>query len=330
MSNRNNNADLTSYASLLGDSFSSKINLLSQILQNAHYPSLGTYKENLLSKVIREFLPTNYQVGTGFVLFVHEATENRAEKPGFDKLNMGSHSVSKQCDILIYDASKVPVVFKDDNFVILRPESVKAVIEVKGGANKKEINNILEGFNDFSKKWQACQIFYQEHNQTLAKSPALYAMCWEISNTPKGKPLTDGTKIRKQITQYYQDNIDKNNLSAFPVLDKLFIYNECEITRTHWAENDDYSKLKTGWSTDSGKFIRHDENGDPYRNGDSTISTLLAGLQYAVGEEFNRFYSYVNETRETRSVPYEHHGNSAWLSEKEHIKSLNSDYVKDK
>lgn len=307
MLNRNNHADLTSYASLLGDSFSSKINLLSQILQNAHYPSLGTYKENLLSKVIREFLPTNYHVGTGFVLFVHEATKARSQKPGFDKHNMGSHSVSKQCDILVYDASKVPVVFKDDNFVILRPESVRAVVEVKGSANQKEVKNILEGFEDFAKKWQECQLFYKEHNQTLVKNPSLYAMCWEVSKNKEGKFLTNGAKIRKQIAKYYKENIDQNNLAGFPILEKLLVYNECEISRTIWSENDD-DKLRIGWSTDSGKFIRHDENGEPYRNGDSTISSLLASLQYAVGEEFNRFYSYVYETSAFESVPYEHHG----------------------
>ncbi|MCW5212952.1 hypothetical protein VU04_08570, partial [Desulfobulbus sp. TB] len=88
MAHKKKNADLISFASLLGDSFSSKINLLSQILQDAHYPSLGTYKENLLVKVIKDYIPTNYQVGTGFVLFVHDATKLRSTKSGFDRLNM--------------------------------------------------------------------------------------------------------------------------------------------------------------------------------------------------------------------------------------------------
>ena len=105
------NADLTGFASLLGDSFASKIHLLTQILQQHHYPSLGRYKEGLLSKVISEYLPKVFEVGTGFVLFVHEATEERAKKPGFDKLNMGSYSVSKQCDVIIFDSSKIPVAF---------------------------------------------------------------------------------------------------------------------------------------------------------------------------------------------------------------------------
>jgi len=75
---------LTGFAALLGDSFASKIDLLTQIIQERHYPSLGRYKERLLAKTISEYIPKSYEVGTGFVLFVHEATEERASTPGFD------------------------------------------------------------------------------------------------------------------------------------------------------------------------------------------------------------------------------------------------------
>ena len=330
LAHRKKNSDLTSFASVLGDSFSSKIDLLSQILQDAHYPSLGKYKENLLAKVIEEYIPKNYQVGTGFVLFVHNATDEKASRPGFDRLNMGSHTVSKQCDILIYDASKIPVVFKDDDFVILRPESVKAVIEVKGSAGKQEVDKILDGFYDFGKKWHECQCFYSEHHQTLVRSPALYAMCWDISRDTKGRPRTNGTRIRKQIANYYCDNMDLNKLMGFPILEKLCVYNECEISRCGWYDDEDYKNGQTGWATDSGQFIRYDEEGNPYRKGDSTISSLLAGLHYAVGREFNRFYSYVSETKEYTAVPYEHHGFSGWLSETKYIRAANTDYVVDK
>ena len=209
--NKIRNSDLTSFGSLLGNSFAAKIDLLSTILQNAHYPSIGKYKENLLIKTIKEYLPEKYKVATGFVLFVHEATENRKLQTGFDPLNMGSYCVSKQCDILIYDASTIPVVFKDDDFVILRPESVKAVIEVKSNANTKEISNILNGFLDFAKKWQLTQQFYSEHH-TKVRKPNLYAMCWDISKGKNGKALTNGAKVRKQIQKFYIDNVDKNFL----------------------------------------------------------------------------------------------------------------------
>src|SRR5258705_12832795 len=110
-SGRNENADLTGFAALLGDSFSSKIDLLAQIIQGHHYQSLGRYKERLLSKIIAEYMPNDYEAGTGVVLFAHDATDDRAAKPGFDCKNIGSFSLLKQCDIILYNSSKIPVVF---------------------------------------------------------------------------------------------------------------------------------------------------------------------------------------------------------------------------
>lgn len=328
MQRKQMNADLTSFASLLGDSFSSKVDMLTQILQNSHYPSLGRYKEKLLANVISEYLPKKYEVGTGFVLFVHDASEERQAIPGFDRLNMGSHTASKQCDIIVYDASSVPLIFKDDDFVIVRPESVKAIIEVKGSANKKEIDKTLDSFLDFGQKWVECQRFYKKHHQPLVKRPSMYAMCWDVSRSKTGRELTDGTKIRKQIATYYSENLDEKDLMGFPLLEKLFIYNECEVTYSGWFEKGNDGGM--GWSTDSGQFIRFNEKKSPFRSGDSTIASLLAGLHYSLGEEFNRFYSYVSETKEYMAVPYKHHGFSCWLSEIKLQKAANTDYIIDK
>lgn len=324
MSIKRRHADLTSFSSLLGDSFSSKIDLLTQILQDAHYPSLGAYKENLLADLIKEYIPQKYEVGTGFVLFVHDASEEKQSKPGFDRLNMGSHTVSKQCDIIIYDSSSVPLVFKDGNFVVVRPESVKAIIEVKSSANKKEIDKILSGFLDFGNKWIACQKFYKEHHQPLVKRPALYAMCWDVSRSKKGTPLTNGKKIREQISSFYSDNMNESDLMGFPILEKLLIYDECEVQFSGWFD-EDISGM--GWATDAGQFIRFDRDNIPYRKGDSTISSLLAGLHHSVGEEFNRFYSYVSETSEYESVPYKYHGFSSWLTNTRLVRAVNTDYI---
>ncbi|MDD3597841.1 DUF6602 domain-containing protein [Sulfuricurvum sp.] len=323
------NSDLTSFASLLGNSFASKIDLLSKILQNAHYPSIGRYKENLLIKIIREYLPDKYKVGTGFVLFVHDATEERALKKGFDHLNMGSYTVSKQCDILIYDASTIPVVFKDDDFVILRPESVKAVIEVKSNANKHEIDNILEGFIDFGKKWQQSQKFYKKHQQLIIK-PRLFAMCWGISKNKNGKETTNGTKVREQITKYYDENVDKEDLTGFPILEALYVYNDFQVSNMVWIDD---KKVNTtilqGWGTSIGKFVRYDNKNEPYADGDSTISRLLANIHWSLGEEFNRFYSYHDEIRGANVLNYQHDGFSPWLFESKHKRALNLDHIED-
>jgi hypothetical protein len=242
---------------------------------------------------------------------------------------MGSHSISKQCDILVYDSSKIPVIFRDEEFVVVRPESVRAVIEVKGSANRKEIGNTLKGLFDFGQKWRQCQLFYHEHHQPLTRSPSLFAMCWEIGKDKRGRPLTDGTKIRAQIANFYQQHMKLDELKGFPRLDKLFLYNDCEISKIGWASTDD-SGFQEGYCSESGKFLRHDSVGAASRSGDRTVASLLAGLHYVAGKDFNRFYSYVDETRESVSREDLENGYTSWLTEDRYIRDANTDFVIDR
>ena len=49
--------DLTSYAGMIGQEFSSKIDRLAHIIGRAHEPSVGEYKESLLRSCIEQFIP---------------------------------------------------------------------------------------------------------------------------------------------------------------------------------------------------------------------------------------------------------------------------------
>ena len=71
------------------------------------------------------------EVGTGFVMFPHEDPNPPGGPDLYDPLNQSAYSVSRQCDILIYDVARFPPVFRDGEFVVVRPEAVRAVIEVR-------------------------------------------------------------------------------------------------------------------------------------------------------------------------------------------------------
>jgi hypothetical protein len=75
-----------------------------------HWPTDGYFKEAVLRKVLRRHLPESVLIGTGFVVNFFGA--------------------SGEIDILIVDRD-MPTLFKDDELLIVTPESVKAVIEVK-------------------------------------------------------------------------------------------------------------------------------------------------------------------------------------------------------
>lgn len=75
-----------------------------------HWPTDGVWKEKVLQAAIRRHFAGTIQLGSGFIV-----------TPTW---------CSKQVDILIYDAN-YPVLFRDSDFVIVSPESVRATIEVK-------------------------------------------------------------------------------------------------------------------------------------------------------------------------------------------------------
>jgi len=308
-------SDLTGYAALLGEGFASRIDLLGRILQEAHYPSLGRYKERLLANTIRDYLPRSVEVGTGFVLFPHEDHQPPGGVEHHDPLNRCTFTLSRQCDIIVFDSNSIPLVFRDEDFVVVRPESVRAVIEVKGSLTIKETQKLLESFVDFGRKWRNTQLFYKSHYQALTPYPALFAMAWKIKERSDGRRVTTPSKIRDSIADYYAKNLDEKELDGLPLLRHLFIYDESEISGR--LGNDDLENvlpMNFGWCSADGRFKRFKENGEVYRDKDRTIASLLAALHLVANQDyFNAFFSYTDETRDDKLLPYDHYGISwAW------------------
>lgn len=79
-------------------------------IDNHHWGEDGRYKEIILSHVLRQHLPKGVSVGTGFVI------------------NNGS--ITKQIDAIVY-RDDYPILFKQDDFVIVPAECVLGIIEVK-------------------------------------------------------------------------------------------------------------------------------------------------------------------------------------------------------
>ncbi|MEM7498321.1 MAG: DUF6602 domain-containing protein [Pseudomonadota bacterium] len=177
--------DLASYASLIGQSFSARVDMLENVIGSAHFPSIGNYKERVLARALREYLPKKLEVGTGFVLFPHDRHDD-VDPKHFDELNQASFSPSKQCDLIIFESNSVPIVFRDDDFVIVRPESVRAIVEVKGSLTPKGLKESLVSALDFGRKWRAAQQFYRSHNQDETDRPDLSVMAWEVKKNIQG------------------------------------------------------------------------------------------------------------------------------------------------
>lgn len=79
----------------------------------SHAPSIGTHYEKILSDLVSEYLPSSVNVGTGFI---------------YDSLR---ETVSPQIDLLCYNDHAFSPIYRRDDFVIVQPETVMAVCEIK-------------------------------------------------------------------------------------------------------------------------------------------------------------------------------------------------------
>lgn len=102
--------DFIAYHQSLASEFNANKDQIRNLIGDAHWPSDGGHKEAILRRVLQNKLPDTFRVGTGFFT--------------------DTFGPSSQIDILITDASR-PTLFRNGDFLIVTPDCVKAIIEVK-------------------------------------------------------------------------------------------------------------------------------------------------------------------------------------------------------
>lgn len=124
-----NQPDMDEFYESIGKEIYAKKNRVRNIIGDSHWGEEGKYKEILLKKIIQHYLPQDLSIGTGFI-----ATKTNE-----------SISTTSQIDLILYQNS-YPPLFREEDFVILHPEPVCAIIEVKTNIrnSKKDLEEILE------------------------------------------------------------------------------------------------------------------------------------------------------------------------------------------
>jgi len=291
---RSRGGNLTSFGVLLGQSFEAKVNLLGQLIRGAHAPTLGHYKEQLLAAVIRESIPTDFAVGSGFILFPTRPQNVEGKPPRIDSRQSGDHDVSHQCDIIVYDRARYPVIFRDGDFVVVRPESVRAIIEVKGTLTTAEVKSTMKNFIDLGNKWDRCDSLYREMKQPSLPEVRLFLMAWQVHIDKKGRPATDGHKLRKEIVNCYQ-RLDLLRRPSFPILTAAFIYNESEVSQ--WMGLYE-RKVAHGFATMSGRVDARVGEAKIALQGDGTVASLVSLLRLLL--DMNRYNPLIESSFQLR------------------------------
>jgi hypothetical protein len=260
--NKSRERDLADYFAMIGQGFDSSLNLLSKLIGTAHEPSIGRYKERLLLKLISDFLPKRYSVGSGFVMFPDTEIDSSGN----------SHTVSKELDIIIYDSLDYSTLFIDQDFVIVKPESVRAIIEVKGRLNSKAIDDSMNKFIDFHEKWSKATLLYNLLRLPNLKCPGLFMMNWDIGISSNGYPECDEKRLVQRIVANYKEKLKgSKNTETLPLLTAAFIHNNCIVNflKNYPVEGD---RIEFGYSLSPGKFSKSEK--------DRTIAYLLYWLDW--------------------------------------------------
>ena len=102
--------DFKAYHESIGKELQASQDRIRNLIGDAHWGEDGRHKEAILRKVLRSHLPESLHIGTGFV--------------------SGPTWTSHQTDILI-TRRDMPTLFKDGEMMIVTPDAVVAIIEVK-------------------------------------------------------------------------------------------------------------------------------------------------------------------------------------------------------
>lgn len=123
------------------------------LIGDANWAEVGRFKEAILRKSISQFMPSNLNIGTGFIVGNNDHTFGQ------------NGQISSQLDIIIYE-DKSPVIFKEGDFVILTESAVRAVIEVKTKIiNYGSLTRTVEGKEVPNKKDNALNHIIQKFNR---------------------------------------------------------------------------------------------------------------------------------------------------------------------
>lgn len=241
---------------------------------------------------LNENLPKKLRAKSGFVVFPKERKFNTENPPpDYDFFNKSSYLISRQIDILIYDRFDSSPVFEDENIVLLAPESVRTVIEVKGTLSGKYLNDSIKLLMDYRQKWIEYKIFSKErYVEKELGAPSLFIYAWEFKRDSKGNRLLSGAGIRKKLAEVLRENSTFKEYDEYPYIVSAFVYNECETTFIL------YGTESVGYFTTRGRSTKFSEEGTLSEKGDKTLFGLLRAILSSNNSLNNRFFYDTDDT----------------------------------
>lgn len=178
-----------------------------------HWGEDGRHHEAVLRNVIMKFLPERYSIGTGFVI---KPTEIR-----------GEHTPSKQIDLIIYDTN-FPIFFKEGDFVIITPDAVKGIIQVKANLQNQ---NTIETYNDSNENGE----FIWEGKSD--KSSRIFNGVFSFEGYSQNNPNV--TLLEERVRESYQNHLTEEQVNGVHAnsRDTNYLINHISINKDHFIKH---------------------------------------------------------------------------------------------
>ncbi len=174
-----------------------------QLIGSRHWQTDGEHKETVLRKVLRDHLPESVSVRRGFVCFRNET--------------------SNQIDILI-TANDKPTLFKDGELVLVTPDAVKAIVEVKTSLNSRsdiqaaitKLSNNIESIRSNSNIGCLAGLFVYEdsENQNIIEDRIILEELQSAANDQQNRVINWIAFGPNRFFRYWERGYDVSSLCS--------------------------------------------------------------------------------------------------------------------
>ena len=201
------NQDLLAYHRSIGDELNISEKRIRNLIGSSHWLTDGEHKESILRKVIAEFCPEIFRIGTGFVCYPAALDEQEIS--------------STQLDILVTSKTN-PTLYKSGELHFVTPEYASAVVEVKSRLNgAAEFRNVLRKLSlevrkirDYNPNCWAGLFVY--NTEMINPDSVILRVLQEITNEDPLCAINSVCVGKSTFVRYWGNGQPNSDLGDFP------------------------------------------------------------------------------------------------------------------
>jgi hypothetical protein len=202
--------DFLSYHQTICQELKSSERRIRDLIGSSHWLTDGEHKESILRKVISDFAPETYKIGTGFVCYPGVANDNQNN--------------SGQLDILITSKAN-PTLYKSGELHFVTPNCANAIIEVKTEITNGEklrvtltkLSNDIKSIRNNSENSPSCWAGLFIYNTGRLTDRKVLEMLQSVTNGDPMGVINCVAIGRSKFVRFWEHGHSTSNLGQDPI-----------------------------------------------------------------------------------------------------------------